>query len=284
MRQELFGDANLTAPLVIPLATGNLEVDAASAEINLAFSVPLRPQWRRPHGDETMCELRNALVRSARAVKFFPLHRKYRAFTMAARKPFWRNMLIVDQTRHVQGCVIECGVWRGGMSAGMAEVLGPTREYFLFDSFEGLPPATLKDGEAARAWQQDTESPSYYDNCRASVADAEKAMALSGVPRYTIIKGWFDQTLPAFVPPSPIAILRVDGDWYDSTMIVLESLFRFVAKDGIVILDDYYAWDGCSLAVHDFLSKQQSTARIMQKHGLCVIEPRVVNVTDHSTS
>jgi O-methyltransferase len=217
---------------------------------------------------------RIALVRIARAIKFLLMYGKYRNLTMAPRSYFLRNMQIVDERRHVKGCVVECGVWRGGMSAGMAEVLGPDREYFLFDSFEGLPPATEPDGEVAKNWQQDTQSATYFDNCRAPIAFAERAMKLSGVPKYKLVKGWFENTLPQFVPPGPIAILRLDGDWYESTMSALEALFKHMARDGIVILDDYYAWDGCSRAVHDFLSRHQSTARLTQRYGVCVLEPR----------
>jgi O-methyltransferase len=88
------------------------------------------------------------------------------------------------------------------------------------------------------------------------------------------VKGWFESTLPAFVPPCPIAVLRLDGDWYESTMTALESLFKHLSRDGIVILDDYYAWEGCSRAVHDFLSRHQSNARLTQKYGVCLLEPR----------
>jgi O-methyltransferase len=193
---------------------------------------------------------------------------------MASAGVFWRNLRIVDSYRHVQGCVVECGVWRGGMSAGMAEVLGPDRDYFLFDSFEGLPPATNLDGEDAKRWQQDVTSETYYDNCRAPIDFARRAMEMSGVPRYTLVKGWFENTLPSFVPPAPIAILRLDGDWYESTLVALESLFRHLAPGGVVIIDDYYAWDGCSRAVHDFLSRHQSTVRITQQHGICVLVQR----------
>jgi len=216
--------------------------------------------------------VRARLVRSSRAMGALRLHRKYRDLTMAPADVYWRNLRIVDAHRHVQGCVVECGVWRGGMSAGMAEVLGPSREYFLFDSFEGLPPAGDLDGDAARHWQEDVNGAAYYDNCRAAVEDAEEAMRRSGVPRYSIMKGWFESTLPAFVPPSPIAILRIDGDWYESTLTALEALWKHLAPNAIVIVDDYYAWDGCSRAVHDFLSRRQSTARITQQHGICVIE------------
>ena len=193
---------------------------------------------------------------------------------MASAGSFWRNMLIVDEHRHAQGCVIECGVWRGGMSAGMAEVLGPDREYFLFDSFEGLPKAGAFDGESATAWQQDTHGATYYDNCRAPVDFAARAMKLAAVPKHKIIQGWFEETLPTFEPPCPIAILRLDGDWYESTMTALEALFKHLAQDGIVIVDDYYAWDGCSRAIHDFLSRHKLTTRITQRYGICVLELR----------
>ena len=215
---------------------------------------------------------RSATVRAIRAIAYLRLVGKYRNFTMAPANAFWHNLLIVNAWRHVPGCVVECGVWRGGASAGMAEVLGANREYFLFDSFEGLPQAGDLDGEAAKAWQRDTQSETYYDNCSAPIEFAERAMRLSGVSKYKITKGWFDQTLPDFVPPSPIAVLRLDGDWYESTMTALESLYKYLARDGIVIVDDYYAWDGCSRAIHDFLSRNRLMARITQVHGICVLQ------------
>jgi hypothetical protein len=116
------------------------------------------------------------LVRALRAIWFLRLYDKYHELTMAPRGYFLRNMLIVDERRHVKGCVVECGVWRGGMSGGMPEVLGPDREYFLFDSFEGLPPATDPDGEDAKTWQKDTQGATYHDNCRAPIDFAERSM------------------------------------------------------------------------------------------------------------
>ena len=223
---------------------------------------------------ELWMNARNNSVRAARAIKHLSLHKKYHEYTMMPAASFWRNLLIVDERRNVDGCVVECGVWRGGMSAGMAEVLGPTREYFLFDSFEGLPLAKPVDGEAAIKWQKDIKSPNYYDNCKAEVEWAEQAMKRSRAPKYNVVKGWFSETLPRFEPPCPIAILRLDGDWYESTTTALEALFKHVARDGIVIVDDYYTWDGCSRAVHDFLSRNQLTARVTQRRGICVLELR----------
>ena len=213
-------------------------------------------------------------VRTLRAVRWKFLYRKYKSYTMALETGYWHNLVLVDQKRHLKGCVVECGVWRGGMSAGMAEVLGPERDYFLFDSFEGLQPATELDGQAAKEWQSDTQSPDYYDNCAAPIEFAQRAMKLSGAPRHTLVKGWFEDTLPDFVPPCPIAVLRLDGDWYESTMTILENLYKHLEPGALVLIDDYVAWDGCSRAVHDFLSQNKSTARITQKYGIGVLETR----------
>jgi len=201
------------------------------------------------------------MTESSRCLRIF---RKYAEFTMIPQHTYVNNLLLAGQCRHVPGCVVECGVWRGGMIAGIAELLGPSRDYVLFDSFSGLPPATDVDGAAARAWQADKTSPGYFDNCTAPREIAERAMQLAGATRVTIREGWFADTLRGFTPPAPIAILRLDGDWYDSTRACLEALFPHLSPQGIVIVDDYTVWDGCRKAVHDYLSREQSAAAILQ--------------------
>jgi O-methyltransferase len=178
---------------------------------------------------------------------------------MTPELTYIKTLSLVFSRRHVAGCVIECGVWRGGMIAGIAELLGPERDYFLFDSFEGLPAGQEVDGPALLAWQKNVESPIYFDNCAAPQSEAETAMRMSKVPSYSLVKGWFDQTLPKFVPPCPIAILRLDGDLYSSIRACLTSLWPHLARQGVVIVDDYNTWDGCARAVHDFLSEESKT-------------------------
>ena len=188
-------------------------------------------------------------------VGFLDIYRKYRAYTMIHEARYMANLELCDKFAATPGCVVECGVWRGGMSAGMAEVLGSERDYFLFDSFEGLPPAREDlDGAAAIAWQSNTKSPTYYNNCSAAEEEAGAAMKLSGATSVSLVKGWFNETLPHFAPPSEIAVLRLDGDWYDSTRVCLENLYPHVAPGGIVIIDDYYNWDGCARAVNEFVA------------------------------
>jgi O-methyltransferase len=186
---------------------------------------------------------------------FREIYRKFQPFTMLHEGKYLNNLELCFEFREISGCVVECGVWRGGMSAGMAKVLGAERHYFLFDSFEGLPPAKEDlDGAAAVAWQSNTNSPSYYNNCTAAVEEATAAMKLSGAASFSLVKGWFNETTPRFAPPTEIAVLRLDGDWYDSTRVCLENLYPHVAPGGIVIVDDYYNWDGCARAVNEFVA------------------------------
>ena len=204
---------------------------------------------------------RSALLRRWRLRQ---LWRRFAAHTMLKPEAFKANLELVSRFADIPGCVVECGVWRGGMSGAMAILLGPRRTYHLYDSFEGLPSAQAIDGSTARAWQEDRTSPSYHDNCRAEQSFAEEAMRLAGARDCRFVKGWFEDTAPRFDRAEQIAILRLDGDWYASTMVCLEHLFDAVVPGGLVIFDDYYAWDGCSRAVHDFLSRRQLTERIQQ--------------------
>jgi len=194
-------------------------------------------------------------------------------YTMIPRKTFLYNLDIINKFKKTKGCIVECGTWRGGMIGGIACMLSKEKEYFLFDSFEGLPLAKEIDGKKAIEWQSNKDGKYYFENCKAEMKFAENAMKISGAKNYKLIKGWFDETLPKFKAESnKIAILRLDGDWYDSTMCCLDNLYPLVVENGIIIIDDYYAWEGCSKAVHDYLSKNNLSVRINQwKHNLCYI-------------
>jgi O-methyltransferase len=197
---------------------------------------------------------------------------RFKDYTMIKEDIYKENLRIALQLpASLKGDIAECGVWRGGMSAGIAALLGKKRKYYLFDSFEGLPPAKNIDGAAAIAWQQDTSSKEYYNNCKAEIEFAQKAMELTGC-EFEAIKGWFADTLPRFSTDGEIALLRLDGDWYESTMDCLVNLFPKVADGGYVVIDDYFSWDGCAKAVHDFLSEQKTASRIYTSMGgVCYI-------------
>lgn len=195
--------------------------------------------------------------------RFEAIYEKYKDSTMLGRDEYIANLALTIATK-ARGCVIECGVWKGGTCAGMAEVLGPEREYFLFDSYQGHVDPQPIDGPAAFAWKADKNGPWYFDNARVGTEHADAAMRQSGALRYHLVKGFFDDTLPTFEPPAPIAVLRVDCDWYASTMTCLQALFPHLAEDGILIADGYPDWDGYARAIHEYLAAYQGMARIKQ--------------------
>ena len=195
---------------------------------------------------------------------FSSVYSKFQNYTRLTENNYCRNLTLIEKFRHLSGCIVECGVWRGGMIAGIAQVLGPQKTYYLFDSFEGLPEAKKIDGEEAMKWQKTNP----IDSCRTEETYAYEAMNLSGVQNFEIIKGWFSKTLSNLKLKERIAILRLDADWYSSIAECLNYLYEQVIPGGLIIFDDYYTWDGCSKAIHDFLSINKLPDRIKQFDGI----------------
>ncbi len=159
------------------------------------------------------------------------------------------------------------------MLLAQREVFGAIiRPVYLLDSFSGLPPAADRDGPLAKIWQADFDNPGYHDNCFASEKQLFEDMRALGLSagEYIVHPGWFSDTVPLLADQlgdTPIALLRLDGDWYDSTLVCLRYLEPLVAVSGTVIIDDYYAWDGCARAVHDYLSERDLAYRIKSQAG-----------------
>lgn len=162
----------------------------------------------------------------------------------------------------IPGSFVECGVWKGGSSFLMAHrlrTLGQERLVWMFDSFEGLPPPQPIDGPLAQRWASETDGPNYHDNCVVSL-DQVRATAdrLELGDRVRLVKGWFDETLVDYRSKiGPIALLRIDADWYASVRSCLESLYDLVSPGGLIVIDDYGVFDGCTLAVHEFLASRE---------------------------
>ncbi len=156
-------------------------------------------------------------------------------------------------TNGVPGDFIETGVWRGGMTIFMRGVLkayGITdRTVWVADSFEGLPaPANEADG-----W--DLSDVRYLKVSLEQVQENFRKFGLLD-EHVKFLKGWFKDTLPV-APITRLAILRLDGDMYSSTMDALRSLYDKVSSGGYVIVDDYHSWPSCKQAVTDFLAEKK---------------------------
>lgn len=185
-------------------------------------------------------------------------------FTMTSVE---RMYALWQSVRHVvgngvDGDVVECGVWRGGSSLIAARTLAAagdrSRALWLYDTFEGMTAPTARDVSAsgdrvAERWetlQQDRDDPVL---CFADLDDVRATMARSDYPGELVhyVQGRVEETIPA-ATPERIAILRLDTDWYESTLHELEHLYPLLAPGGILILDDYGAWQGAREAVDEY--------------------------------
>jgi len=155
----------------------------------------------------------------------------------------------------VRGNFVECGVAAGGSSALLAGVMArysrQPRRLFCFDTFEGMPAASVLDisyGKPADAigWGAGT--------CAAPEASLREACQKLRVEKLVEpIKGLFADTLPVNRERiGSIALLHMDGDWYSSTRDILENLFDQVVTGGRIQIDDYGYWEGCKRAVREF--------------------------------
>ena len=157
---------------------------------------------------------------------------------------------VIDQG--VPGDFVETGVWRGGstiLMRAIADMRGETQRYvWCCDSFEGLPPPNDRD--------QVLSDTSDFSDCDFLAVSQEQVQAnfkrfgLLG-ERVKFLKGWFRDTLPT-APIENIALLRMDGDLYESTKDALSNLYEKVSEGGFIIVDDYYSWNGCRTAVDEF--------------------------------
>lgn len=187
-------------------------------------------------------------------------------FTMVKSRNLLNLFSLIETVNamNVPGDIVECGVWNGGASAMMAFACLNTevprdRRFWLFDSFEGLPPPGPRDGK--------TENEHFFDGmCRGSVSSVEKVfekLCLS-LDNVRIVKGWFEATLSG-AAIDQIAVLHIDADWYDSVKYVLETFYEKVVPGGFIVLDDYGYWDGCSRALEDFFAERKLTGIVLQK-------------------
>lgn len=156
----------------------------------------------------------------------------------------------------VPGDFIETGVWRGGACIFMRAALnaypdGCGRQVWLADSFEGLP---KPDG---RYRQDEGDRHSMFQALSVSLDSVKSNFSRYGLldDRVRFLKGWFKDTLPT-APIKSLAILRLDGDMYSSTMDSLLNLYWRLSVDGYVIIDDY-GIARCRQAVDDFRASNQ---------------------------
>ena len=163
---------------------------------------------------------------------------------------------------NIPGDLIETGVWRGGATifmAGLTKYYKENRKIFVADSFQGLP-------KPEKHYPADKNDPHYTFPLLAVDINTVK----NNFKKYDLlddnvvfIKGFFEHSLKS-APIDKLAILRLDGDMYSSTIQVLNQLYDKVSVGGYIIVDDYNCIPACKKAVTDFRKERNITTPIIK--------------------
>ena len=182
----------------------------------------------------------------------------------------------------IEGDFVECGVWKGGSSMLMAKTLNalnqPTRELYLYDTYEGMSEPTEKDvsingRQVVENWENVKKDEKLF--CYSSIDEVTRNINSTAYPESFIhfVKGKVEDTIPN-VMPGKIALLRLDTDWFESTYHEMKYLYPKLEKGGVLIIDDYGHWQGAKEAIDKYfeeigliplLNRIDYTGRIMVK-------------------
>ncbi len=166
----------------------------------------------------------------------------------------FHSALDTIEEEKIPGNILEAGVWRGGSVIFASQYLNvwqvEQRKVFVCDSFQGLPQPEKEFPIDAGA---EFHTFGYLSVSLEQVKD-NFASYLVPMENVVFVKGFFSNTLPN-LDCGPLAILRLDGDMYSSTIQTLDSLFDKVSPGGFVIIDDW-TLHGARTAVKDFLTSR----------------------------
>jgi O-methyltransferase len=191
--------------------------------------------------------------------------RAVQSYTMTT---YWRLHALINAVdfvvKHdIPGDIVECGVWKGGSMMAVAKTLlahdKGDRTLWLYDTYGGMPAPIDKDiardgRPAAEKFEKVAIDENSSEWCYASLDDVKKAVLSTGydASRIHFIPGKVEDTIPEHIPER-ISLLRLDTDWYESTKHELVHMYDRLTPGGILILDDYGAWQGARAAVDEYI-------------------------------
>ena len=176
----------------------------------------------------------------------------------------------------IPGDLIETGVWRGGATIFMRAMLkarGVTdRTVWVADSFEGLPEPDAEKFPIEAETHSGSLMTKVYDHFAVDLEAVKSNFRAYGMldNQVRFLKGWFKDTLPT-APIGALAIMRLDGDYYESTTDALTNLYDKLSVGGFAIIDDYAedAWTHCRRAVDDFRRQRNIKESLIQVDSKC---------------
>jgi O-methyltransferase len=200
--------------------------------------------------------------------EFRTLWNEIREFTMTGMERGYGLCQAVRyiEARELRGDFVECGVWKGGSCMLMMRTLqqlGRERRVWLYDTFSGMPDPGEED---IIAWNRRPVREKREEELKEGKDSfAHWAVGLSRVRANIALTGYPDE-LTRYVPgdvaetvlkeaPKRIALLRLDTDWYASTLAELERLYPLLEEGGVLIIDDYGHFEGARRAVDEYFAR-----------------------------
>jgi hypothetical protein len=195
---------------------------------------------------------------------------KLLSYTMGGRKALENafDVVYLVESSNIYGALVECGVAEGGTAAMLAlankNLSNNIRTKWFFDSYEGLPEPTTEDYELGKTGHFIRPLPK--GSCLGTIEQVSELMFTKlkfTSNEVNLIKGWFQDTVPITKNKiGPIAVLRLDGDWYESTKVPLENFYDQITEGGYIIIDDYLTCFGSRKAVDEYLHNNNILTKI----------------------
>ena len=215
----------------------------------------------------------------------FNMVRRVEGLTVTSLANRWALVQAVRylNAAHIEGDIVECGVWKGGSSilAKLAHTdASMRRQFILFDTFAGMTKpepvdiSCMPSESALREYNKGIRA-THNDYAYSSLEEVIGNFKNLGIFDEDVVfhRGPVEETLrDAANLPDRIALLRLDTDWYASTKIELEVLYPRLSIGGVLLIDDYGHWEGARKAVSEYLSNTPGflvavdyTCRVMVK-------------------
>jgi O-methyltransferase len=237
----------------------------------------------------TLTKLQNG-VRQDFDPAFAAIHAQTKHYTMTSPERMYALFEAVTyiEKAGIPGDIVECGVWRGGsmmLAAYTLKNLGCThRTLWLYDTFQGMAKPEAIDQKSLPAvsplkkWTKQ-ERDGFVDWCYAPLDDVVKNLASTEYPpdKVKFVEGKVEDTLPTHLP-AEIALLRLDTDFYSSTLHELTYLFPRLSEGGVLIIDDYGCWVGARKATDEYFARHglAPLLHVIDTEGRMVVKHRMM--------
>ncbi len=182
----------------------------------------------------------------------------------------------VERAR-LPGIMIEGGCALGGSALVMASAKQPQRPFFIYDTFELIPPPGTGDGQDAQERYQKIISHEsegirgdayygYIPNLLERIeANFERYHLPANQHQIHLVKGLFQDTMQV---SEPVSLAHLDCDWYESVMTCLTQIEPRLVPGGVLIIDDYFDWSGARSAVDEYFADKHENYMFVTKSRL----------------